>query len=307
MVVSTGGAGTPWARGRLDERRGPARVLFGRMYEDTRIEEEAFPPGARVFCIASAGCMAMALAPTRSVVAVDINPVQLDYAARRLAGAPAVHGFVERAMGIARSLAVLAGWRAAVLQEFLAMDDPVHQLAYWRERLQTRRFRLAFDALMSIGALRAVYAGSLLAFLPPRLGVVMRTRIERALAHHPNRDNPYAQALFAGALPNGPRDPDAANHDASRIRLVHADAAEFLEGSPAASFDAFTLSNILDGASPDYRERLRAAVRHAASPEARVVLRSFAEPPPSLPSNQAAADRAMLWGIVDVRAVEDWS
>ena len=305
--MSTGGAGTPWARGRLDERRGPARILFGRMYEDSRIEETVFPPRARVFCIASAGCMAMALAPTCPVVAVDINPVQLDYAARRLAGAPAVHGIVERGMGIARSLAVLVGWRASVIREFLAMDDPVRQLVYWRERLQTRRFRLAFDALMSIGALRAVYADSLLAFLPPRLGAVMRARLERAFARHPNRDNPYAQALFAGALPDGAGARNAPAFAPSRIRLVHADAAEFLEGSPARSFDAFTLSNILDGAAPDYRARLFAAIRHAASPGAPVVLRSFAEPPSSLPSNRAAVDRAMLWGIVDVRAVEEWS
>jgi hypothetical protein len=31
------------------------------------------------------------------------------------------------------------------------------------------------------------------------------------------------------------------------------------------------------------------------------VLRSFAEPAGPLPSNRAADDRAMLWGIVDVR------
>jgi len=32
-----------------------------------------------------------------------------------------------------------------------------------------------------------------------------------------------------------------------------------------------------------------------------VVLRSFREPPIALATNRAAEDRAMLWGIVDVK------
>ena len=61
--MSTTGAGTVWTHGRFDARGGPGKVLFGRMYEDASIEAGAFPPGGRVFCIASAGCTAMRLAP----------------------------------------------------------------------------------------------------------------------------------------------------------------------------------------------------------------------------------------------------
>ncbi|MBV8828569.1 MAG: DUF3419 family protein, partial [Acidobacteriaceae bacterium] len=63
--------------------RSPARILFGQMYEDSAIEMRAFRPGSRVFCIASAGDTAIALARDHNVTAVDINPAQLEYARKR--------------------------------------------------------------------------------------------------------------------------------------------------------------------------------------------------------------------------------
>jgi len=44
-------------------------------------------------------------------------------------------------------------------------------------------------------------------------------------------------------------------------------------------------------------------VRRAATGDAVVVWRSFAEPSPSLTTNQADRDRSLLWGVVDVRTV----
>lgn len=285
---------TPWVRGRFDARAGPKRILFGRMYEDPSVELRAFRPGGRVFCIASAGCTAMQLSAQAEVVAIDINPHQLDYAAARLNGEPAVQGTAERVMGFMRTFAPLVGWTRARLRAFVELDDPAVQLEVWRRELDTWRLRRAFDVMFSVTALRSVYASPFLAFLPRRLGAVLRARLQRCFATHPNRTNPYARALLLGELasearPSGP------------IALVHGDAAGWLEQQPAGSFDGFTLSNILDGAGPDYRARLFAAVKRAAAPGATVVLRSFAEPSEESPYNQAAADRSMLWGVVDVR------
>lgn len=296
MSGAPGPAGTVWEHGRFDAGSGPPRVLFGRMYEDAEIELAAFPPGGRVLCIASAGCTAMRLAPFHDVTAVDINPVQLAYAARRLAGGAPVRGTAERVMDAARRFAPLAGWTGARLRAFLAFDDPAAQLDYWRRHLDTRRFRAAFDGLLSLTALRAVYASALLAALPPRLGRVMRGRMARCFARHPNRRNPYARALLLGELPQDPVPAEAV-----RIRLVHADAAGYLEGEPAASYDGFTFSNILDGAPASYGARLLAAARRAARPGAVMVLRSFGEPADSATPNRAADDRSMLWGRVEVR------
>ena len=287
---------TVWERGRLDARVGPRQVLFGRMYEDASIELDAFRPGSRVLCIASAGCTAMKLAPHHEVVAVDINPVQLAYAERRLNGDPGFRGRAERVMDFARFFAPLAGWWPSRVRAFVELDDPAEQMEYWQQQLNTWRFRAALNGLFSVTALRSVYSSPLLDFLPKRLGVVMRTRMERCFASHPNRTNPYARSLLLGEL-----SPDLPPREAKDIRLVHADAAGFLENEPPASFDGFTLSNILDGADEAYRQRLFAAIKRAAAPMATTVLRSFSDADASSPANRATDDRAMLWGSVLVR------
>jgi len=296
VVTTTTTAKTIWQHGRFDARGGPSALLFGRMYEDAAVERAAFRPGGRVFCIASAGCTAIELAAAHDVVGVDINRVQLAYAARRLDGEPAVRGVAERLMSFARAFAPAVGWSRQRIGAFLDFDDCAEQTAYWHRNLDTRRFRVAFDALLSLTALRAVYAARFLDFLPPRLGAVMRRRMLCCFARHENRANPYARALLAGELPDV-----TALEQAKRIRLIHADAADFLEREPRGSFDGFALSNILDGADAAYEKRLIAAVKRAAAPNAVTVYRSFREPPQELPTNRAAVDRSMLWGIVDVR------
>lgn len=289
---------TAWQSGRLSSSNGPHRLLFGNMYEDAEIERAAFQGAGRVFCIASAGATAFRLADQHEVVACDINPAQLAYAERRARGGPAETGDAERAMNLARAFMPLVGWRAGVVRAFLALSDVAEQMAFWREHLDTRRFRAGFDALMSPMILRTVYAPRFLSVLPGRFGAVLRKRLERGFARHQNATNPYARALLLGEYSNEPR-PRSPN-----IRFVLADAASWLESCPGRFFDAFSLSNILDGAEPAYRSRLSGAVRHAASEEAVVVLRSFAEPPLELSTNHAERDRSMLWGVVDIRSAQ---
>jgi S-adenosylmethionine:diacylglycerol 3-amino-3-carboxypropyl transferase len=289
-------ATTAWKSGRFRAASGPRKLLFGRMYEDTAIELRVFQPGGRVFCIASAGCTAITLAAHHTVVAVDINPVQVAYVKQRLAGHAIQVGSAERILAFGRTLAPLAGWNRHAVAAFLEFDDPKQQTLYWRRYLDTRRFRAAFSFLFSRPVLRSLYSAALLNGLPPDFGTVLRTRMERCFALHPNRRNPYARALLAGDM-RSPADVPPLR----QIEVRCADAADFLERQPSASFTGFSLSNILDGTNAVYAQRLLAAVQHAAAPEATVVLRSFHEPERATETNHAAEDRAMLWGIVDVR------
>jgi S-adenosylmethionine:diacylglycerol 3-amino-3-carboxypropyl transferase len=263
------------------------------MHEDDSIERRVFRDRRRIFCIASAGCTAIALSSEHDIVAVDVNPAQVAYAAKRFSGHSASRGVAESRMAALRALAPLAGWVPRRVAAFLELDDTKEQILFWHRHLDTRRFQKGLDLLLSKPVLRLGYGSSFLRVLPPSFGAVLRGRFERGFARHPNRRNTYVRALLLGELPKA----DTLS-GTSRIRLVAADAATFLENEPPGSFDGFALSNILDGAGPDYRRRLLLGVRRAAAPGAAAVLRSFSTASDPADADLAAEDRSMLWGAV---------
>jgi S-adenosylmethionine:diacylglycerol 3-amino-3-carboxypropyl transferase len=272
----------------VDRRTGPPELLFGQMYEDSAVELTAFAPGGRIFCIASAGCTPFDLAARGDeVTAVDVNPAQIEYVRRRLEGEPLERGSIDRRLDRLRRFAPALGWRRSVLERFCRLDAPTAQLEFWRRNLDSRRFRLVLAAAFSPWLLRRMYASPLVAVLPPRFDQILRRRFERGFGRHPNAQNPYAGALLLGR----PRETTP-----TPLRLVHADAAEFLEGCPPQSFDGLTLSSILDGADEAYAARLLAAVRRAAAPGAVAILRSFGEPWGGEDARRAADDRSLIWG-----------
>lgn len=288
---------TSWRAGRFDTSAGVKQILFGRMYEDVEIERSAFPRGSRVFCIASAGCTAIRLSTEHEVTAVDINPVQLAYAQRRAAGAPMETGSAEHMMDLGRRTFPFLGWTRGKLEKFLALSDAHEQAAFWHRYLDTWRFRRSFDAGTSRAMLRLIYGPSFLDVMPPRIGATLRRRMERCWLLHPNLTNPYARLLLFGV------GPETNLAGTATIRFACDDAASYLENCAAGSFDAFTVSNILDGATERYRHRLIAALKHAAARDATLVIRSFAEPDMLSPTNCAALDRSILWGVTEITEV----
>jgi S-adenosylmethionine:diacylglycerol 3-amino-3-carboxypropyl transferase len=287
---------TPWRRGPF--RAGPRGLAFGETYEDAAIELGAFLPGSRVFSIAGAGSTARALAAAgHRVTAVDINPAQLEYAEARAAGSVPRAGAAERMVEFGRNLARLAGWSRARLEAFLSLSDCSEQAEFWDRELDTARWRAAVDSLLAPRFLNLCYRSAFVRSLPRDFGARLRRRLRRGWAAHPNSRNPFAALLLLGKpLPQ----PGAA---AIPIRWVCADAADFLENCPSGAFDAFSLSNIGDGATPEYWQRVQAAVGHASASGAVVVTRSFREPEADTAVNCAARDRSLLWGVVEVGVV----
>jgi S-adenosylmethionine:diacylglycerol 3-amino-3-carboxypropyl transferase len=279
------------------------------MYEDWMVEAEVLPAAGRVFCIASAGCTSMALAARGlTVTAVDINPAQVDYVRSRLNGGPIQAGTADRFFAAGRRALPLLGLRRSARRAFMELDDPTAQIRYWRSRLDTARFRAGLALVINPLALRIVYSPTFVRVLPKRFDRIIRSRLERCWARHPNRTNPYAWRFFLGTDPPdyiAPTLPFPASGGGKvALELVCADAAAYLESCPPAHFIGFTLSNILDGTEPAYGERLMAAVRRSAQNGAVAVLRSFMEPEPGESTDWAARDRSMLWGRLRVEKVQ---
>lgn len=278
--------------------------MFGRMYEDHDVELGLFAPGSRVLAIASAGDTAAALARAgHRVTAVDISATQLRYARDRIAGGPTLTGTAERLMRVGRAAAAVAvpAWRPAAMARFLAMVDPAEQARWWRRELDRPMLRALMAAgLRPAGPLAGILRPGLREVIPHRFDVVFRQRIADCVARYPNATNPWAWRLLLGRERPGSAEPmPAAGAEptlAAGIEWVHADVVEHLRQVPAGRYDAVSLSNVLDGPSPDFADRLREALHHAVRPGGPVVLRSFHDRPP-LPG-RPLADRCPLWGAV---------
>jgi S-adenosylmethionine:diacylglycerol 3-amino-3-carboxypropyl transferase len=284
-------APTTWRQGAF--RVLPRQLVFGQTYEDPCIELQVIRPESRVFCIAGAGYTARVLAAAgHRITAVDINASQIGYARALNDGGLPHAGIAEQVLRVGRKLTALCGWTRQKLEVFLNLSQCSEQVEYWDRELDTPMLRAAFNTLLAPRLLRMCYRGPFVASLPADFGPQIRQRLRRGWASHSNRSNPFAALLLLGKpIPD-------AHPAALPIRFARADAADYLEGCAPGSFDAFALSNIGDGASPEYQRRLSAAIVHAGSPQAVVVWRSFAETGNDVGTNRATADRSLLWGTV---------
>lgn len=290
---------TGWRASRLDRTRASHRLMFGRMYEDSSIERAAFVPGTRVFCVASAGCTALALAERHVVTAVDISAAQIEYVRTRLRGAIPRRGDAEALMSLGRRTLAVMGWRRPLLHAFVNLEDGAEQTRFWRAHLDSPVLRVASDALLSRRVLRVMLPREFADAAPSDFGARLRARFARCIASYPNRYNPYVRALLLGELA-----PAIDSSRAPTLELEVAEATDYLQQAAPRSFGGFALSNIVDGAKASFRDRLFAAVQRAARPGAVVVLRSFREAPEKSPFDRAEHDRSVLWGRVEVVPAE---
>lgn len=282
---------TAWSSGRL-AGTGPPRLIFGRMYEDVEVEIRSLPPG-RVLAIASAGDVAFALAAAgHEVVAIDVNPAQVEYVRDRMAGSSRRPGQADRYLALAARALPLLGMPRDRVKRFFDLDDPGVQVEEWR-RLAGRRFRAALG--LAFGpALRLAYRSDLVSALPKGFAAELGYRLDHGFGIHPNRSNPLAPALFG--LPAPP----------ARVKGIEVEAAELLEymrAQPTSSFDGFAFSNVVDGARAGFRDELLVAARRIARSGAVAVVRTLGAPRSKEDAARAATDRALIWGGVEAVAV----
>jgi hypothetical protein len=294
-LTRTDRATTPWASGRFDTGSGEPRLLFGRTFEDPAIEGDLFPVDGEVVCIASAGDTASALATAgRSVIAVDINPVQLAEVRRRLQGHAPRDGAADRLLRVGRAALAPAGWRRARLERFCQLDDLTEQAEEWR-RLTPPVVRAAARAALSPKVLRLAYGAPFARLAPVRFGERLLDRIGSRITMGPNRDNPWLARLLTGAWT---RPDPTTGHE--RVTLRGGDVAAVLEALPSSSLDGISLSNVLDGPGPAYADRLLTAAHRAGRPGAPIVIRSFLDAEDAQSRRLADLDRSLVWGGITV-------
>ena len=294
---------TAWQRGRFDDRRGRAQLLFGQMWEDAAIECELFPSGENVFTIASAGCTSLALARHGChVTACDINPRQVEYVERRSEHWPIERGQAERLLIVFLLAASCAGLTPRIRREFVSLDDPAEQAAFWQQRFDRRHVRRLLRWSLHPRLLRFKYAPRFVRSLPNDFSELLWKRLTRGFSTHPNRTNPFAWRLLFGKdrLPAEPS-------FTTDLVGVCAEACQYLEGCRPRLFAGFSLSNVLDGATSEYVFRLARAICRSAAPDALVVLRSFTEPRTAKEDAWAARDRSLLWGRIVVCRADEFS
>lgn len=299
MAVAVGDsrAGTPWAGGRFDQRRGAPRLLFGRTFEDPAIELAAFPSSGTVLCIAGAGDTARAIASAhRRVIAVDLNPAQLHEVDRRLSGGAPREGSADRLLRTGRGALRPFGWVPRRLHDLCQLEDPDEQVRQWAD-LASPSVRLVLRVALQRRGLRVAYGPDFASVAPSRFGDVLLDRIGSRIAFAPNRANPWLSHLLTGNW-SRPEPHD----DAAQIDLRLGDVAEVLAAMPPGSLDGISLSNVLDGPSRAYADRLLRAARVAARPGAPIVLRSFLDAADAESADRADRDRSLLWGSVSVLA-----
>lgn len=275
-------------------------LFFGMMYEDAGVELAEMVGRRRVLAVASAGCTAFALAAAgHEVTAVDVSPAQVEYVRHRLAGGRPRPGKAEQWLARGRAVVEALVWRRGEAARFTAMANPEAQREFWCRRVVPPAVRGLLGLALSAPLLTALYGRRRASAVPRPFAASVLSRLERGLARHPNRDNPYLRRLLLGELPP-PLTAAERAAIAPRLRVRRADAAAYLEAAAPGSFDAFALSNLLDGAPRSDARRLWRAVARAAAPGAVAVLRSFAEPRGRDEERRAANDRSLLWGRVTV-------
>jgi S-adenosylmethionine-diacylglycerol 3-amino-3-carboxypropyl transferase len=202
-----------------------------------------------------------------------------------------------------------------------ASDDPADQQRWWRSHVRPRLFGPLTHWLARRTPVLAPLAPNrheLRRMRESGYSHAIADRIDGVLGRTLARRHPWWRPAFSGRVAD-PGDGAAwLDHvvaaalaaSVGAIRLVRADLADVLAGSPPAHFDAVTLSNVPDWLEPAASLRLAEAIGHAVRPGGRVLVRSVLADgglPPhprlvldGLSTTLVEQERTALYGRVDL-------
>ena len=189
-----------------------------------------------------------------------------------------------------RFLAILAGvlrtlvHPRARVEELFAQPDLEAQRRFYRERWDTRRWRLLFKLLHKKVFDRALDPAFYRYVDPGDLGEQLRRRAERCLLELPARENYFLARMLLGTYlpdPEGrppylqPAGAASVARHADRLELRHARVQDVLATLPPGSVDKLYLSNVAEWLNEPEREALFRSVVRAARPGAIVCWRAL--------------------------------
>jgi len=217
-----------------------------------------------------------------------------------LAGGPFEPGAAERLFDLGRGMvrAASPAWSRRRVRQFLQQDDPLRAAAEWEQRLDNRTLASILRTMLGpAGALSALILRDFSTPIPPHFDEAIRGRIARALRKHAPADNPFAWRLLLGEDLPRHRLPRV---DAASVEWVDEPLLDHLERAARGSYDAISLSNVIDGADERWVRDLRKAAIRTVAPGGPIIARSFATTMDDDAAKRARRDRAMLWGSVVV-------
>jgi len=229
-------------------------------------------------------------------------------------------GWTEVFMNLVRRSYHLLVHGSDACERWFSVQDEAERLRWFREHWDTRRRRLFLRLVLSPRLLGRVYRTAGVYAGVDSASTVLRQRLDRALLERPVGDNFFLARLFTGCFLPGERgvppylgESLGANFpsmEPERIQMQTVPLFEVLERAKPASLDLFALSNVVDWMDAGQQDRLFRLVARAASPGARLMVRSVfsAWRPPGSIAEQVelledtgallARERSIVYGCV---------
>ena len=186
-----------------------------------RSKDAASFPARRIFCIASAGCTAMALATRHRGHRRRHQSGAAPYAEAARRRRPEAASVPPSASSASAAGASAFGWRRRTLASFLALEHPVDQMAFWNRHLNSAAFGWPVETLLSVAsaALRLCLA------FPRSPAASFWSRASRRVSNAVGRHTPTGQIRMLTRCSLGDRSSDDARPAVKRSVSSCADAA----------------------------------------------------------------------------------